>query len=114
MTVWERVYGRCSHLNSELRFSERRIQQLKTTSPSFFLTAPTVFASAWPAPAKLLLSSSLSCIKVSQSLVLVATEGEMKLFVSEGNPHCVKVLAALEATGVDCDVQFVNHDGKQA
>ncbi|XP_075966818.1 methionine--tRNA ligase, cytoplasmic isoform X1 [Anarhichas minor] len=34
----------------------------------------------------------------------------MKLFVSEGNPHCLKVLAALEVTGVHCDVQYVNHD----
>ncbi|KAM9860060.1 methionine--tRNA ligase, cytoplasmic [Aulostomus maculatus] len=34
----------------------------------------------------------------------------MKLFVSEGNPHCLKVLAALEVTGVQCDVQYVNHD----
>ncbi|KAF7664575.1 hypothetical protein LDENG_00169560 [Lucifuga dentata] len=36
----------------------------------------------------------------------------MKLFVSEGNPHCLKVLAALEVTGVRCDVQYVNHDEK--
>lgn len=34
----------------------------------------------------------------------------MKLFVSEGNPHCLKVLAALELTGVKCDVQLVNHE----
>uniref|UniRef100_A0A8C2Z3Y0 Methionine--tRNA ligase, cytoplasmic n=1 Tax=Cyclopterus lumpus TaxID=8103 RepID=A0A8C2Z3Y0_CYCLU len=34
----------------------------------------------------------------------------MKLFVSEGNPHCLKVLAALEVTGVHCDVQYVNHE----
>ncbi|XP_067442961.1 methionine--tRNA ligase, cytoplasmic isoform X1 [Thunnus thynnus] len=34
----------------------------------------------------------------------------MKLFVSEGNPHCLKVLAALEETGVQCDVQYVNHE----
>lgn len=34
----------------------------------------------------------------------------MKLFVSEGNPQCLKVLAALEVTGVQCDVQFVNHE----
>ncbi|XP_072540859.1 methionine--tRNA ligase, cytoplasmic isoform X1 [Salminus brasiliensis] len=34
----------------------------------------------------------------------------MKLFVSEGNPHCVKVLAALELTGVKCDVQLVSHE----
>ncbi|XP_028261747.1 methionine--tRNA ligase, cytoplasmic isoform X2 [Parambassis ranga] len=36
----------------------------------------------------------------------------MKLFVSEGNPHCLKVLAALEVTGVQCDVQYVNHEEK--
>ncbi|XP_023180935.1 methionine--tRNA ligase, cytoplasmic isoform X1 [Xiphophorus maculatus] len=36
----------------------------------------------------------------------------MELFVSEGNPHCLKVLAALEVTGVQCGVQFVNHEGK--
>lgn len=35
----------------------------------------------------------------------------MKLFVSEGNPHCLKVLAVLELTGVKCDVQHVNHEG---
>ncbi|KAK2861889.1 hypothetical protein Q5P01_001422 [Channa striata] len=34
----------------------------------------------------------------------------MKLFVSEGNPHCLKVLSALEVTGVQCDVQYVNHE----
>ncbi|KAM3620931.1 uncharacterized protein V6R79_003820 [Siganus canaliculatus] len=34
----------------------------------------------------------------------------MKLFVSEGNPHCLKVLAALQVTGVQCDVQCVNHE----
>ncbi|XP_029682434.1 methionine--tRNA ligase, cytoplasmic isoform X1 [Takifugu rubripes] len=34
----------------------------------------------------------------------------MKLFVSEGNPHCLKVLAALEETGVKCDVQYVSHE----
>lgn len=38
----------------------------------------------------------------------------MKLFVSEGNPHCLKALAALEVTGVKCDVQYVNHEGKKA
>lgn len=38
----------------------------------------------------------------------------MKLFVSEGNPHCLKVLASLEVTGVQCDVQYVNHEGKKA
>ncbi|XP_077581657.1 methionine--tRNA ligase, cytoplasmic isoform X1 [Stigmatopora nigra] len=36
----------------------------------------------------------------------------MKLFVSEGNPHCLKVLAALDATEVQCEVQFVNHEDK--
>ncbi|KAM3878115.1 methionine--tRNA ligase, cytoplasmic [Diretmus argenteus] len=34
----------------------------------------------------------------------------MKLFGSEGNQHCLKVLAALEVTGVQCDVQYVNHE----
>ena len=38
----------------------------------------------------------------------------MKLFVSEGNPHCLKVLAALEVTGVQCGVQYVNHEGRKA
>ncbi|XP_017264025.1 methionine--tRNA ligase, cytoplasmic isoform X2 [Kryptolebias marmoratus] len=36
----------------------------------------------------------------------------MKLFVSEGNPHCLKVLAALEVTGVQCGVQTVSHEEK--
>ncbi|XP_019900678.2 methionine--tRNA ligase, cytoplasmic isoform X3 [Esox lucius] len=36
----------------------------------------------------------------------------MKLFVSEGNPHCLKVLAVLKLTGVKCDVQHVNHEEK--
>nr|XP_055070066.1 methionine--tRNA ligase, cytoplasmic isoform X1 [Misgurnus anguillicaudatus] len=36
----------------------------------------------------------------------------MKLFIGEGNPHCVKVLAVLELTGVKCDVQLVNHEDK--
>uniref|UniRef100_W5LDC5 Methionine--tRNA ligase, cytoplasmic n=1 Tax=Astyanax mexicanus TaxID=7994 RepID=W5LDC5_ASTMX len=36
--------------------------------------------------------------------------GQMKLFVSEGNPHCVKALAALELSGLKCDVQLVNHE----
>ncbi|XP_056129754.1 methionine--tRNA ligase, cytoplasmic [Lampris incognitus] len=36
----------------------------------------------------------------------------MKLYVSEGNPHCLKVLAALELTGVQCDVHYVNHEEK--
>lgn len=34
----------------------------------------------------------------------------MKLYVSEGNPHCLKVLAAVELTGVRCDVQCVSHE----
>ncbi|KAA0712656.1 Methionine--tRNA ligase, cytoplasmic [Triplophysa tibetana] len=34
----------------------------------------------------------------------------MKLFVGEGNPHSVKVLAVLELTGVKCDVQLVNNE----
>ncbi|XP_062261395.1 methionine--tRNA ligase, cytoplasmic isoform X2 [Platichthys flesus] len=34
----------------------------------------------------------------------------MKLFLSEGNPHCLKVLAALQVTGVPCDVQYVSHE----
>lgn len=38
----------------------------------------------------------------------------MKLFVSEGNPHCLKVLSALEVTGVRCDVQYVNQEGEKA
>uniref|UniRef100_A0A3Q3WC68 Methionine--tRNA ligase, cytoplasmic n=1 Tax=Mola mola TaxID=94237 RepID=A0A3Q3WC68_MOLML len=33
----------------------------------------------------------------------------MKLFVSEGNPHCLKAVAALEVTGVNCEVQYVCH-----
>uniref|UniRef100_A0A7N9AVW0 Methionine--tRNA ligase, cytoplasmic n=1 Tax=Mastacembelus armatus TaxID=205130 RepID=A0A7N9AVW0_9TELE len=34
----------------------------------------------------------------------------MELFVSEGNPHCLKVLSALEVTGVQCAVHYVNHE----
>ncbi|XP_074498772.1 methionine--tRNA ligase, cytoplasmic isoform X2 [Sebastes fasciatus] len=34
----------------------------------------------------------------------------MKLFVSEGNPQCLKVLAAVAVTGAQCDVQYVNHE----
>ncbi|XP_069003046.1 methionine--tRNA ligase, cytoplasmic isoform X1 [Embiotoca jacksoni] len=34
----------------------------------------------------------------------------MKLFVNEGNPHCLKVFAALEVTGVQCSIQYVNHE----
>lgn len=36
----------------------------------------------------------------------------MKLFLSEGNPHCLKVLAAVEVTGAKCDVVYVNHEVK--
>lgn len=36
----------------------------------------------------------------------------MKLFVSKGNPHCLKVLAAVEVTGAKCDVEYVNHEEK--
>ncbi|XP_048878717.1 methionine--tRNA ligase, cytoplasmic isoform X1 [Brienomyrus brachyistius] len=32
----------------------------------------------------------------------------MKLFVSEGNPQCMKVLAAVELTGVKCDIHHAN------
>lgn len=38
----------------------------------------------------------------------------MKLFISEGNPHCLKVLSALEVTGLQCDVQCVSHEGEKA
>lgn len=38
----------------------------------------------------------------------------MKLFVSEGNPHCLKVLAALEVTGARCQVLYVNHEGGES
>ncbi|XP_030230287.1 methionine--tRNA ligase, cytoplasmic isoform X1 [Gadus morhua] len=34
----------------------------------------------------------------------------MKLYISEGNPHCLKVVAAVELTLVQCDVQCVNHE----
>lgn len=36
----------------------------------------------------------------------------MKLFLSEGNPHCLKALAAVEVTGAKCDVDYVNHEEK--
>lgn len=36
----------------------------------------------------------------------------MRLFVSEGNPYCLKPLAALQLTGVKCDVQHVSHEEK--
>ncbi|XP_066564500.1 methionine--tRNA ligase, cytoplasmic [Amia ocellicauda] len=35
---------------------------------------------------------------------------KMTLYVSEGNPHSLKVLAANEMTGVKCDIKYVNHD----
>lgn len=70
-------------------------------------------------------SSCSSCFKVKilpplkpvigpNTAEQLATNGQMKLFVSEGNPHCLKVLAAVELTGVQCDVQYVNHEGKKA
>ncbi|XP_061074678.1 methionine--tRNA ligase, cytoplasmic isoform X2 [Conger conger] len=34
----------------------------------------------------------------------------MKLFLSKGNPHCVKVLAAAELAGIKCDISYVNHE----
>ncbi|KAG7523540.1 methionine-tRNA ligase, cytoplasmic isoform X1 [Solea senegalensis] len=40
----------------------------------------------------------------------MASNGQIRLFVSEGNPQCLKVLAALEETGVQCGVQCVNHE----
>lgn len=36
----------------------------------------------------------------------------MKLYISEGNPHCIKVLAVLELTGVKCDIEVVSHEEK--
>ncbi|NP_956370.2 methionine--tRNA ligase, cytoplasmic [Danio rerio] len=36
----------------------------------------------------------------------------MKLFIGEGNPHCLKVLAALELSGVRCETQLVKHEEK--
>ncbi|XP_073708724.1 methionine--tRNA ligase, cytoplasmic [Garra rufa] len=36
----------------------------------------------------------------------------MKLYIADGNPHCIKVLAALELTGVKCDIETVNHEEK--
>lgn len=44
----------------------------------------------------------------------VLTREQMKLFVSEGNPHCLKTVAAVEVTGVKCDVQYVSHEGRTA
>ncbi len=37
----------------------------------------------------------------------------MKLYIADGNPHCVKVLAALELTGVKCDTEAVRHEGER-
>ncbi|XP_026121704.1 methionine--tRNA ligase, cytoplasmic isoform X1 [Carassius auratus] len=34
----------------------------------------------------------------------------MKVYISDGNPHCIKVLAALELTGVKCDTEVVSHE----
>ncbi|KAM9814290.1 methionine--tRNA ligase, cytoplasmic [Neosynchiropus ocellatus] len=36
----------------------------------------------------------------------------MKLYLSEGNPHCLKVLAASEESGFKCEVRYVNHEEK--
>ncbi|XP_067314814.1 methionine--tRNA ligase, cytoplasmic isoform X2 [Pseudorasbora parva] len=36
----------------------------------------------------------------------------MKLYISEGNPHCIKVLAVLELTGVKCDIEVTSHEEK--
>ncbi|KAI4871650.1 hypothetical protein NFI96_019898 [Prochilodus magdalenae] len=52
-----------------------------------------------------------NAIPVSERSVTVR-RGQMKLFVSEGNPHCLKALAVLELTGVKCDVQLVSHEEK--
>jgi len=40
------------------------------------------------------------------------TEGQMKLYISEGNPHCIKALAVLELTGVKCDIEVISHEGE--
>uniref|UniRef100_A0A8C2BFY3 Methionine--tRNA ligase, cytoplasmic n=1 Tax=Cyprinus carpio TaxID=7962 RepID=A0A8C2BFY3_CYPCA len=40
------------------------------------------------------------------------TEGQMKLYIADGNPHCIKVLAALELAGVKCDTEVVSHEEK--
>ncbi len=37
----------------------------------------------------------------------------MKLYIADGNPHCIKVLAALELTGVKCDIEAVSHEGER-
>ncbi|XP_048054649.1 methionine--tRNA ligase, cytoplasmic isoform X1 [Megalobrama amblycephala] len=36
----------------------------------------------------------------------------MKLYISEGNPHCIKALAALEITGVKCEIEVISHEEK--
>ncbi|XP_016107335.1 methionine--tRNA ligase, cytoplasmic [Sinocyclocheilus grahami] len=36
----------------------------------------------------------------------------MKLYIAEGSPQCVKVLAALELTGVQCEVEAVSPEEK--
>ncbi|XP_050968662.1 methionine--tRNA ligase, cytoplasmic isoform X2 [Labeo rohita] len=36
----------------------------------------------------------------------------MKLYIADGNPHCIKVLAALDLTGVKCDIETVSHEEK--
>ncbi|CAM4629499.1 unnamed protein product [Leuciscus chuanchicus] len=36
----------------------------------------------------------------------------MKLYISEGNPHCIKALAVLELTGVKCDIEVISHEEK--
>lgn len=41
------------------------------------------------------------------------TEGQMKLYIADGNPHCIKVLAALDLTGVKCDIETVSHEGER-
>ncbi|KAF3856552.1 hypothetical protein F7725_017275, partial [Dissostichus mawsoni] len=72
-------------------------------------------------PAKLLPVPAATCLVLKSNILsaltpsksrynTVATNIQMKLFVSEGNPHCLKVLAAVEVSGVQCDVQYVNHE----
>ena len=63
-------------------------------------------------PRALFLKSKINsaAVKVKQQ----QQPSQMKLFLSEGNPHCVKVLAALQLTGVPCEVQYVSHEGKTA
>uniref|UniRef100_A0A673GYV8 Methionine--tRNA ligase, cytoplasmic n=1 Tax=Sinocyclocheilus rhinocerous TaxID=307959 RepID=A0A673GYV8_9TELE len=39
-------------------------------------------------------------------------QGQMKLYIADGNPHCIKVLAALELTGGKCDTEVVSHEEK--